>query len=350
MIKIEIKIVERNINDLKPDPNQPRKKFDQESIDNLAKTYESQGIINPIEIDENNMIITGEIRWRAAKKAGIKEIECKLFTNIDKTERFERQTIENLHHNLLTSIERENAVKKLWESKNYETQEVLATVLGLERSSIVKILKAYNIRKESKLAANISTRNLYDVSRLSKKEDREKLIEKIEKKEIIPEKVREIVKTIKEIEYKAPEIKNEILKPKSEITLEEAKEIARIPNKEHRKRMIKQYKITKKVLGSTEEALKLELKEREKIITGKRKGHTTIVMVDELKVEHFQKIMRSVINHMNADYLKDYAEPTQKVCLKIMERIVEHLSKEIKKLGGKKWEERKVILVEKLED
>ena len=63
-----------------PDPNQPRKTFDDEAIKELASSFDSYGIISPLKVrpygDSQYMIITGELRYRAAKLRGEKEIEC----------------------------------------------------------------------------------------------------------------------------------------------------------------------------------------------------------------------------------------------------------------------------------
>ena len=236
MSKIKTEVVIRNPNDLKPDPEQPRKKFDQEKIAQLSQTMKTQGVINPIEIDENNVIITGEMRWRASKKANLKEIECRKLIGLSEIERFERQTIENLHHNILTSIEKENAIKKLWESEKYKTKEGLGNVLGLRIRYINTVLRAYDTRKDLDLdekASNaISTKTLDAIGSLVDKEDRKKIIKKIIEKKIDPGKVRNIVKTIKKVEKKAPEVKRRILNGEDEITdkgLKEAEETAELP-------------------------------------------------------------------------------------------------------------------------
>jgi len=85
------------LNQIKPDPNQPRKIIDQRAVENLAKNMKVEGLIHAIEVDANYMIIVGEIRYRAALLLGWKEIEA----NVNKTpltpyERFRRQMSENL--------------------------------------------------------------------------------------------------------------------------------------------------------------------------------------------------------------------------------------------------------------
>lgn len=92
-----------DIDKIKPDPNQPRKTFKKDIIDGMADSIIAEGVINPIEIDKDFMIVTGETRWRAAKEAGLKEIPCKIIEVKDKNERFARQMIENLHHGAMTA-------------------------------------------------------------------------------------------------------------------------------------------------------------------------------------------------------------------------------------------------------
>ncbi|KKM21400.1 hypothetical protein LCGC14_1635720, partial [marine sediment metagenome] len=100
-------MVLRDPKELKFDPNQPRKDISEEAVESLAQTYDSQDIINEPEIDEEDIIITGEMRVRAAIKKGLDKIKCKLITGLSEDERFERQVIENLHHNVLTDTEKE---------------------------------------------------------------------------------------------------------------------------------------------------------------------------------------------------------------------------------------------------
>lgn len=356
MLKYEL--VKRKVDELKPDLNQPRKSFKKEDIKLLAQTYQSQGIINPIEIDAENVIITGELRWRAAKVAKVKEIECKLFEGLDETKRFERQTIENLHHNILTSVERENAVKKLWESKNYETKQELANILGIHRSKVTNILRAHKTRKELKLLNNLSTYDLEKISGLKNKEDRKKLAQKLEKKEVKSQDLSKIVKTIKEVEKKAPELKKEILKPESkitrerieeikevaklpkdiqkptlkkDITIEEAKEVAEFPEPEQRKEIIRLKKQVKK-------AGKKIIEQKKDIVKKRTKPPITIENLDEKFIRVWRKIEQDIKIKMRKGFLQPYGEGTRKECSRIVKSIVDYLikefSEEVKVIGA----------------
>lgn len=73
---MDYEIKEILIDKIKPDKNQPRKTFDEEELKNLANSIIENGLLQPIEIDEENMIIDGERRWRAHKIAKKKTIRC----------------------------------------------------------------------------------------------------------------------------------------------------------------------------------------------------------------------------------------------------------------------------------
>ncbi len=88
------------IDQIIPDPNQPRKTFDEEAIKKIASSFESYGVITPLKVrscgDNQYMIITGELRYRAAKQRGDREIECVIQEATDQQAR-EMQFIENYH-------------------------------------------------------------------------------------------------------------------------------------------------------------------------------------------------------------------------------------------------------------
>lgn len=72
----------------------------------------TEGVINPIEVDEDYVIVTGEMRWRAAKFAGLKTIPAKII-RISPEKRFLRQVIENIHHNTMSDWDTAKALEKL---------------------------------------------------------------------------------------------------------------------------------------------------------------------------------------------------------------------------------------------
>ena len=94
--KSKLSLQERKISDLKVDKNQPRKDYKQETIDGIAETIKEQGVIQPIEIDENNIIVTGEMRYRASKQAGLKTVPVKVLEGLTPDDRYVRQVVENM--------------------------------------------------------------------------------------------------------------------------------------------------------------------------------------------------------------------------------------------------------------
>lgn len=107
-----MKIVEVLIDKIKPDPNQPRQTVNDGQVEELAISMKKEGVINPIEIDKDNVIITGEQRWKAARLAGLKKVPCKIIS-INLENRFRRQVVENLQHNAMTAWDTAQALAKL---------------------------------------------------------------------------------------------------------------------------------------------------------------------------------------------------------------------------------------------
>jgi len=334
----EFKLVTRRVNEIKPDPEQPRKEFEQEKIENLAKTIKSQGIINPIEIDENNVIITGEMRWRSAKKAGLEELECKLFKDMDKWERLERQTIENLHHNLLTSEERENVITELWNSGRYDTKQQLADILGVNQPNItfLTIGKKMREKHKEKLNFKISSKSLYDISTLPDSYQKN-VITKLKKGEIKPSEVQTFVSSVKDMPM---DIKTEILKPNSELSLEDAIEISEVQNPEMRKESIKFVKKQKQDQERTKRYIT-------KIAKGETKPYTMVINLDEKFINQSLDLKKKIYIKWHKKNVESYNEHVQKRVVEIIKEIYEFLGIQLEKLGTKKHLiDRKVIEID----
>ena len=81
-----------------PDPDQPRKQIVDQNVNSLAESLKTEGLINPIEIDETGKIITGELRYQAAKKLGWDKVKVNIYSKkLNPYERLRRQMAENLH-------------------------------------------------------------------------------------------------------------------------------------------------------------------------------------------------------------------------------------------------------------
>lgn len=94
------------------DPDHPRKTISQEEITKMEKSVRRYGVMTPIQIDENGMVIVGGIRLRGAKKAGLKTIPTEIF-RIEPYERLRRQMTENLQKYDYTDEEKAEAFAKL---------------------------------------------------------------------------------------------------------------------------------------------------------------------------------------------------------------------------------------------
>ena len=96
------------ITKIEPDKEQPRKRFDEEKLEELANSIKQYGVIQPIIVtlkDDYYQIIAGERRWRAAKKAGLTEIPCLVRTKTEQENR-EIALIENIQRENLNPIEK----------------------------------------------------------------------------------------------------------------------------------------------------------------------------------------------------------------------------------------------------
>ena len=120
-----MEIIEIEIEKIKPDPNQPRTSIEEEYLAGMAHSIGQQGVINAIEVDKDLMIVTGEVRWRAAKMARLKTIPAKVI-DISDDRRFVRQVIANIHSNTMSGWDTATALKKLLNTwPGYEKDEAL---------------------------------------------------------------------------------------------------------------------------------------------------------------------------------------------------------------------------------
>ena len=131
-----------DIDKIHPNPDQPRKNFDKDSIEELSISIEKHGIIQPIIVvkdSEGYMIIAGERRWRAAKNIDLKEIPC-IIKHYEGKQLLEISLIENLQRKDLNVIEEAKAYRYLIDRYGV-TQEQLSRALGKSRSYIANILR-----------------------------------------------------------------------------------------------------------------------------------------------------------------------------------------------------------------
>ena len=131
------------IDKVKPNPNQPRKNFDEEALNELAASIKLHGIVQPIVVndmgDGSYMIIAGERRWRAANICGLKTVPAVVRKYTDKQVK-EISIIENLQREDLNPVEAAKAIKELMDEYGL-TQETVADRIGKSRSSVANTLR-----------------------------------------------------------------------------------------------------------------------------------------------------------------------------------------------------------------
>lgn len=190
-----MEIKEIQVNKIKPDLNQPRKSFDKVRLNEMAQSIKTEGVINPIEIDKGYIIITGEMRWRSAKLAGLKTVPCKILKISDK-DRFMRQVIENIHHNTMSAWDTAKAMEKLLLLSAADSKEKigrggyndkgitwLSEKLGKSRSSIASYLDILEASKPIIKAVRdgLSHTSIQEIKRVEpkfKKELEDKVVDK----------------------------------------------------------------------------------------------------------------------------------------------------------------------------
>ena len=134
------------LNEIEPNKEQARKNFDDESLEELANSIKEYGVIQPIVVSKKDnyyQIIAGERRWRASKKAGLKEIPA-IVRDDDEQKNKEISLIENIQREDLNPIEKARGIKQLMQEYNL-TQQNVADKLGKSRSSIANTVRILNL-------------------------------------------------------------------------------------------------------------------------------------------------------------------------------------------------------------
>ena len=143
--KAEININKVSISDLVSNKFQPRKIFDEDSLQDLTNSIKERGIIQPIIVRKSNddsskyEIIAGERRWLAAQKAGLHDVPV-VITNVDDLKSLEFAIVENVQRNDLNAIEEARGYQRLIEEFLYD-QEKVAKFIGKSRSHIANFLR-----------------------------------------------------------------------------------------------------------------------------------------------------------------------------------------------------------------
>jgi ParB family chromosome partitioning protein len=142
LLSLPVEAIERN-------PNQPRKRFEEEKLEELAASIREHGVVEPILVRREGgkyRILAGERRWRAAQRAGLREVPAVL-REASEREAFEIALIENLQREDLNAIEEAEAYEVLMTDHGL-TQEAIAQRVGKERSTVANALRLLRLPAE----------------------------------------------------------------------------------------------------------------------------------------------------------------------------------------------------------
>lgn len=130
------------IKDIKPNPRQPRKRFDRDALQEMAASVQTFGVVQPVivrPVGTEYELIAGERRWRAAQEAGLERIPAVIRQSTE-TDSLEMALIENIHRSNLNSIEEATAYQQLLEDFAI-THDELSKRMGKSRATITNTLR-----------------------------------------------------------------------------------------------------------------------------------------------------------------------------------------------------------------
>lgn len=147
--KVESKVLVIDINQIFPNPEQPRRRFEDEKIEELAASLKGHGMIQPILVkkaEKGYEIIAGERRWRAARRADLKQIPC-IIKTLDEKQYMLISLIENMQRENLNALEEATAFESMMD-KFHMTQEEISRNIGKSRPYIANALRLLKLPRE----------------------------------------------------------------------------------------------------------------------------------------------------------------------------------------------------------
>ena len=197
-------IIELNVEELRPNPYQPRTVFDEDALNELAESIKENGVIEPIIVKKSIKgydVIAGERRLKASKIAGNKTIPA-IIRQLSDDKMAEIALLENLQRENLTALEEARAYKSLQEKLNL-TQEQLAKKVSKSRSHITNMLGLLRLPNEVQDMIQEKKLTMGHARALSKLEDRDEIIKMAD--EIANQKL-----SVRNVEEKSSEKKKKI--------------------------------------------------------------------------------------------------------------------------------------------
>ena len=180
---MEKEILEIALEDIIPNRFQPRLTFDEEALNELAKSIRQHGIIQPLvlrKIGNKYEIIAGERRYKAAYIAGLSKVPA-VIIDLNDNESAEVAIVENIQRKNLSPIEEAKSYKKLLD-RGYLTQDELASRMGKTQGSISNKLRLLNLStgvQDALLNNQISERHARSLLRIEKEDEQLEILNKI---------------------------------------------------------------------------------------------------------------------------------------------------------------------------
>ena len=197
-------IVNVNVENITPNPYQPRQSFSEDNLQELADSIASYGVIQPLTVrkideDEQYQLIAGERRLRAVKLLGKTEVPV-IIKNLENREMAEIALIENLQRKDLNFIEEAEAYNKLIEEFNL-TQTELATRIGKAQSTIANKLRLLNLPGSILHViqqGGLNERQARALLKIDKKDDMLDIVEEAVRKDLNVRETEELVNKVKD--------------------------------------------------------------------------------------------------------------------------------------------------------
>ncbi len=239
------KIKEIEIDLICPNPNQPRKSFEKDKLDELAESIKKYGVIQPIIVkkeDEIYTIIAGERRWRASKIAGLSNIPC-IIRDIENKNASEIALIENIQREDLNPIDEANAYEYIMD-RYAITQEELSGVIGKSRVYVTNTLRLLNLDdyvKEKIISNEISQGHARAIISLDKNLQKQ-ITDKIIKEGLSVRDVEKLVRDSKKVKVKKVVEKDKFVVNIEELLTNKLSAKVKITNKRNKGKIEIEYK------------------------------------------------------------------------------------------------------------
>jgi ParB family chromosome partitioning protein len=170
-----------------PDPEQPRREFDDEALDRLAESLKGRGQLQNVVAYWSDdlgsyVLVSGERRWRAAKRAGLATLRCKVLDRKpDDSDRLSIQLVENCVREDLRPVEQAHAFRALMESNGWSTRQ-LADALNMAQAKVVYAIGLLDLPSDLRERVDegqIAPRTAYEIGRLDRPEDQRVLADRV---------------------------------------------------------------------------------------------------------------------------------------------------------------------------